>query len=395
MNDINNKKIFIIDHAGHTSQFDLALTLAKNNFKVFFAYTKNLSTPNAQFIDHPNLEIIPIDIKKVFNKYNYFVRIKDELKLGLLQCKSIHSKNPFLVQSANNPLLSQLLIIIYCRINNIKFINWITDLLGVGIYNTLKRKSAILSFIFGNLFLTLEKLCSYASNWNITIASTFENYLRKNKIKNVSTVQNWAPLKNVNKEQSNFFKENNLTDKKVLLFSGTLGKKHSVEILFDIAKNLDSDKILIVITNPEIVDNLNQLSISKGINLIKFFPFQPASEVYQIFKNSYLLINILNDDSNFSVPSKVLSYIVASRPMFLVMAINNEISQIVLQNELGVVVSKNDSKSFYAKLNELLINDSLRKKFIFNCKKFSKDNFDSVKKMNEFIDIYKKINHDI
>ena len=49
-----NNKICIIDHAGHTSQFDLAITLAKNNHNVIFAYTKNLSTPNANFQKHKN-----------------------------------------------------------------------------------------------------------------------------------------------------------------------------------------------------------------------------------------------------------------------------------------------------------------------------------------------------
>ena len=70
---------------------------------------------------------------KNFNKYNYFIRVVDEIRLGFLQVKLIKRTMPFIVQSANNPLLSQFLLAIYCRFKKILFINWITDLLGVGI----------------------------------------------------------------------------------------------------------------------------------------------------------------------------------------------------------------------------------------------------------------------
>ena len=178
-----NNKICIIDHAGHTSQFDLAITLARNNYNVIFAYTKNLSTPNANFQKHKNLQIVPIELGKNFNKYNYFIRVVDEIRLGFLQMKLIKTTMPFIVQSANNPLLSQFLLAIYCKFKKILFINWITDLLGVGIKKTLKRKNFLLSFFVGGFFLLLEKICALISNWNITIAYKFEEYLRTQNIK--------------------------------------------------------------------------------------------------------------------------------------------------------------------------------------------------------------------
>ena len=74
-----NNKICIIDHAGHTSQFDLAITLARNNYNVIFAYTKNLSTPNAKFQKHKNLQIVPIELGKNFNKYKLYPGVKGVL----------------------------------------------------------------------------------------------------------------------------------------------------------------------------------------------------------------------------------------------------------------------------------------------------------------------------
>ena len=114
-----NNKICIIDHAGHTSQFDLAITLAKNNYNVLFAYTKNLSTPNANFQNHKNLDIIPLELGKDFNKYNYFKRIIDEIRLGLIQIKLVKLHEPSIVQSANNPLLSQLILLFFCKFKSI------------------------------------------------------------------------------------------------------------------------------------------------------------------------------------------------------------------------------------------------------------------------------------
>jgi hypothetical protein len=175
---------------------------------------------------------------------------------------------PSIVQSANNPLLSQLILLFFCKFKRILFINWITDLLGVGIKNTLKRKNAFLSFFVGGFFLMVEKICAFFSTWNITIAYKFEDYLKSKKIKNVSTILNWAPLNNDNITKSDFFQLNNLNKKKILLFSGTLGKKHSTEILFNISKNLTNEYFLVVITNPEIVNELN--SDAKSRNFILF-----------------------------------------------------------------------------------------------------------------------------
>ena len=383
-----NNKICIIDHAGHTSQFDLAITLAKNNYNVLFAYTKNLSTPNANFQNHKNLDIIPLELGKDFNKYNYFKRIIDEIRLGLIQIKLVKLHEPSIVQSANNPLLSQLILLFFCKFKRILFINWITDLLGVGIKNTLKRKNAFLSFFVGGFFLMVEKICAFFSTWNITIAYKFEDYLKSKKIKNVSTILNWAPLNNDNITKSDFFQLNNLNKKKILLFSGTLGKKHSTEILFNISKNLTNEYFLVVITNPEIVNELNSDAKSRNLSRIKFYPFQPAEKVMHIFNSAFLLINILNDDSNFSVPSKVLSYIVAAKPIFLVMPEDNEISQMVIKNNLGVVVNHKDNEILLKKLNQLLEDQELRNIFSNNCKKYSKDNFLSENKMNEFLTLY-------
>ena len=175
------------------------------------------------------------------------------------------------------------------------------------------------------------------------------------------------------------------------MFSGTLGKKHSTEILFNISKNLSDDYFLVVITNPEIVDKLNSDAKSQHLSQISFYPFQPAEDIPYIFKSAYLLINILNDDSNFSVPSKVLSYIVAARPIFLVMPEDNEISQMVIKNELGVVADFKNTESFFDSLQDLLLDNELRNTYIKNCERYSENNFSSQDKMNEFLNLYNEI----
>ena len=394
MNNLySRKKILILDHAGHTSQFDLALSLSEKKYNTLFSYTKELSTPNALFQENKYLKIYPIKLSKNFNKYNYLLRVLDEITLGMKQLRLIKKHKPYIVQSANNPLIAQLIIIIYCKIKKIIFINWITDLLGVGIYNTLKRKNIFLALIVGNFFKKIEMICANYSSWNITIARNFEKYLRQKNIKNISTVLNWAPYKEEDKKISPFFSRNNLDSKKVILFSGTLGKKHSIDILFNIAKIIKDykDCVLVVITNPEIVTDLSARAKSNQLDNIRFFPFQPASDIYQIFKNSDVLLNILKSDSNFSVPSKVLSYIVASRPIILVMPEENEISQMVSNNELGLVVDNKNISQLKNNIDSILFNEVMRQKFINNSKDYSKNNFQSHKKLDEFLSIYKKL----
>ena len=215
--------------------------------------------------------------------------------------------------------------------------------------------------------------------------------MRSINVKNITTILNWAPNKFEKNIKSNFFKSNGFSGKKILLYSGTLGKKHSTEILFNISKNLLDEYFLVVITNAEIVDKLNTEAKKQNLSKIKFYPFQPAEEVPHILKSAYLLINILNDDSNFSVPSKVLSYIVAARPIFLVMPEHNEISQMVIKNDLGLVVDYKNNELFSKKLQQLIFDNNLRNRYIKNCQKFSKTSFSSKDKMNEFLSLYDKL----
>lgn len=148
---------------------------------------------------------------------------------------------------------------------------------------------------------------------------------------------------------------------------------------------------MVVITNPEIVKDLYRKAKSNQIDNIRFFPFQPATDIYQIFKNSDVLLNILKPDSNFSVPSKVLSYIVASRPIILVMPEENEISQMVFNNELGLVVDNKNISQLKKNIDFILFDKIMRKKFIKNSKNYSKNYFQSHKKLDEFLSIYKML----
>ena len=91
------------------------------------------------------------------------------------------------------------------------------------------------------------------------------------------------------------------------------------------------------------------------------------------------------------MPSKVLSYIVAARPIFLVMPEDNEISQMVIKNDLGVVADFKNTESFFQSLQDLLLDNELRNVYIKNCEIFSKNNFSSQDKMKEFLNLYSKI----
>ena len=72
---------------------------------------------------------------------------------------------------------------------------------------------------------------------------------------------------------------------------------------------------------------------------------------------------------------------------------DNEISEMVIKNNLGVVDFKN-TESFFEKLQDLLW-DKLRNTYIKNCQRFSKNNFSSQKKMNEFLIYIIKYCHNI
>jgi len=96
----------------------------------------------------------------------------------------------------------------------------------------------------------------------------------------------------------------------------------------------------------------------------------------RIERTADVLFAVLEADAGvFSVPSKVLSYLCAQRPLLLSVPLDNLASRIVKGNDAGLVVDPSDISKFIDSANMLFGDNSLRSKLAQNGRKYAIENF--------------------
>jgi len=77
-----------------------------------------------------------------------------------------------------------------------------------------------------------------------------------------------------------------------------------------------------------------------------------------------VLVALLDESAGeFSVPSKVLSYLCAGRPLLLSVPARNAAARIVWENSAGLVTPPNDSAAFLRAAVRLRVDTDLRNRF--------------------------------
>jgi hypothetical protein len=121
-------------------------------------------------------------------------------------------------------------------------------------------------------------------------------------------IENWAPLADISvRPKSNAWAvEQQLAEREVVLYSGTLGLKHDPALLLHLAEALRSrPQALIVVTSEgPSADAVQKDAAAMKLQNIRVLPFQPFETYADVLGSADVLIGILQADAGrFSVPS--------------------------------------------------------------------------------------------
>jgi glycosyltransferase involved in cell wall biosynthesis len=112
-----------------------------------------------------------------------------------------------------------------------------------------------------------------------------------------------------------------------LLYAGTLGRKHNPGLLVDLLEKVRAggvDARLLVASEGEGADLIRARVGDFPPGAIRVIPFQPADQFPDMLGAGDVLVAILEPGaSKFSIPSKVLSYLAAGRPLLGLMPADN------------------------------------------------------------------------
>jgi colanic acid biosynthesis glycosyl transferase WcaI len=128
----------------------------------------------------------------------------------------------------------------------------------------------------------------------------------------------------------------------VAIFAGTMGTVSGVEALVDVARILreETDIVILCVGEGGRKQAMMEEASRLGLNNIRFLSFQPAERVPEMLASADVaLLTMHPEASNSSVPSKLISYLAASRPVICAASAESSVARVVARAGAGLVVS--------------------------------------------------------
>ena len=182
----------------------------------------------------------------------------------------------------------------------------------------------------------------------------------------VKVIPNWSAFSGllpVRKEQNSIIKNEGLTGKFVVQYSGNIGVTHNVDTIIEVAESLSgySDIVFQVIGRGEKSKAIRKLVGDKRLKNCKLLPFRSDDLLYESLCAADLaIITLDNKTSDISVPSKLYNIMAAGLPVMAIAPLNSAISEIISQNKIGKTFEKDNLRGMCEYIIELKNNPSLR-----------------------------------
>ena len=187
--------------------------------------------------------------------------------------------------------------------------------------------------------------------------------LIKKKLKNqcppIYIIPNFADVKEIvpsPKDENIIIKTNNLKNKFVLLFTGTIGRLQGINNLIESMLLLRDDREIHLLmigdgAYKSIVENFILNHSLTNITLL--------DTMERKYSNDFLnagdigLVSLIRDCSGTAVPSKTYSYMAAGKPILAIMDEDAEISILINETNIGWRIEPDNPEFFAKKLKEI------------------------------------------
>jgi glycosyltransferase involved in cell wall biosynthesis len=383
--DTDCLRVVVHDYVGHPFQVQLSRELARRGMDVLHLHCGSFRTGKGavEVDDDPRLRIEGVTLSSEFARYSPWTRLRQEREYGIKASERIREFRPHVVLSANTPLYAQKRLLAEARRLGSRFVFWQQDLLGIGARRVLERRVGRLGTVIGNRFVALERSLLHESDAVVVISDGFLPALEELGIptEKVYVIENWAPIDELplRPRGNEWAKEHDLLDKRVILYSGTLGLKHDPEVIVQIALRFagEEDVEVVVVSEGRGADWLRHRREEEGLTNLRLLPIQPYSALPDVLASGDILLTLLEADAGeFSVPSKVLSYLCAGRALLAAVPSNNLAAEVVRRSGAGIVVEPGDQTGLLAGATALLADEALRAELGSLARHYAEDNFD-------------------
>jgi colanic acid biosynthesis glycosyl transferase WcaI len=364
-------RIAVHDYAGHPFQFQLTRALARRGHDArHFYYGDDVGPKGADASgdDPPTYSSQPLSIGGAYSKANFLQRLAGDVRYGAVAAAAITEFQPDVVISGNTPLDAQAQILRAARRSGAGFVFWMQDFFSLAVARLLGRRWLGAGALVAARYRRLEKRLLRASDAVVLISEDFQPPLRGFGLEpgKVFVIPNWGALDEipVTDKASAWAAAQGLADKVVFLYSGTLALKHDPDLLWALAEAFreDADVVVALAAAGVSAEALQRRQLAEPLPNLVFLPLQPMDRFPALLGAADILVALLeNDAGEFSVPSKILSYLCAGRPILLSAPPANAAARMVERARAGKVVAADDEAAFLAEARRLRADADLRR----------------------------------
>ena len=373
-------RVVVHDYSGFPFPVQLSRELARRGHDVLHlhcpSYRAGKGDLELRADDPPLLAIEPIDMGGDFAKYSPARRVRQELTYGERAGRRIAAHRPDVVLSGDTPLFAQSVILRSCRRKRIPFVFWLQDLYSVAMRLEARRRIPVAGRGIGNALVGLERKALQRSSAIVAISEDFRKTLLAWGVpaERMHVIENWAPVDElpVRPRENGWARRHGLDGKPVLLYSGTLGLKHDAGLLLELAEALPEARVVVASEGL----GADWLAERPRENLL-LLGFQPYDELPDVLGAGDVLLVILERAAGaFAVPSKVLSYLCAGRPLLASLPADNLAARVVESSGGGLLVEPDDAGGLVEGARRLLADDELRARLGADGRAYAERTFD-------------------
>jgi glycosyltransferase involved in cell wall biosynthesis len=381
------------DYAGHPFQIQLSRELARRGHTVTHQFSSTHTGSRGRLsvtaADPPTLSITDVRLSSGFAKYSWARRARQELEYGLRAFGAVRRADPDITLTCNVPLLANAVLALLLRITRRPYVFWHQDVQSAAIASRIRGRWGPVGAVISSGAEAAERQIARWAAHRVVITDAFLPVHDRWGVRRdgVSVIPNWAALEELPERHGDrsWLGDHEVGDH-ILLYSGTLGLKHDPGVLLHLARSpLLSDCTVVVVSQGKGRAWLEERADTVPPGRLLLLDFVDYALLPQVLGSADALLAVLEPDaSRYSVPSKVLSYLCAGRPVVGVMDRTNAVAATLVEEGAGLVEEIGDHDRLARRIRQLLDDPAAAARMGAAARRYAETTFDISRICDEF-----------
>jgi colanic acid biosynthesis glycosyl transferase WcaI len=164
----------------------------------------------------------------------------------------------------------------------------------------------------------------------------------------ITVIQNWADTSAIvpSSKSNDFSRAHGLDRQFVVLHAGNIGLSQNLDVVIDAADILKTrhDIVIVFIGDGNRRPALEQAARARGLDNVRFLPFQPRESLRWTYATSDVcLVSLKPGLAGYIVPSKLYPILAAGRPYIAAVEPLTEVAALTDHHRCGVIVTPGDA----------------------------------------------------